>query len=164
MEHAVRRPALPVAVLLAALPVAAAAVTGNLATMPNLSPWYESLAKPPFNPPNWVFGPAWGLLYALMIVAFARILRVPADIPGRGVAIAAFLTQMLFNALWSVAFFAARSPAAGLVVIAALIVALGATIRAFHRFDRPAAWLLAPYAAWVSFAALLNASIWWLNG
>jgi tryptophan-rich sensory protein len=70
---------------------------------------------------------------------------------------------MFFNALWSVAFFAAHSPAAGPVVIAALIVSLGATIRAFHRFDRPAAWLLVPYAAWVSFAAILNFSVWWLN-
>lgn len=158
-----RRLALPVAALLAAIPVIAAAVIGNLATMPNIAPWYAGLVKPPFNPPNWVFGPVWGVLYALMIVAFTRILRVPAGMPGRGVAIAAFLTQMAFNALWSVAFFGAHSPAAGLVVIAALIVALGATIRAFFRFDRPAAYLLVPYAAWVSFAALLNVSIWWLN-
>jgi tryptophan-rich sensory protein len=167
MHHAdhptAHRLSLPIAALLAAIPVLAAATIGNFATMPNISPWYESLAKPPFNPPNWVFGPVWGTLYALMIVSFTRILRVPSDAPGRGVAIAAFLTQMFFNALWSVAFFAAHSPAAGPVVIAALIVSLGATIRAFHRFDRPAAWLLVPYAAWVSFAAILNFSVWWLN-
>lgn len=157
-----RRPSLAVAVLLAALPVIAAAVAGNFATMPNL-PWYDGLAKPPFNPPNWVFGPVWGVLYVLMIVSFTRILRLPDDTPGRGVAITAFLVQIALNALWSFAFFAAHSPAAGLIVIAALIVALGATIRAFHRFDRPAAALLVPYAAWISFATLLNAAVWWLN-
>lgn len=169
MDHAsppsstTRRLSLPVAALLAAVPVLVAATIGNFATMPNIAPWYAGLVKPPFNPPNWVFGPVWSVLYALMIVAFTRILRLPAATPGRGVAIAAFLTQMAFNALWSVAFFGAHSPAAGLVVIAALIVALGATIRAFSPLDRPAASMLLPYAAWVSFAALLNASIWWLN-
>lgn len=160
---AARPMSLPLAALLAAIPVLAAATIGNFATMPNIAPWYAGLAKPPFNPPNWLFGPVWGTLYALMIVSFTRILRVSADLPGRGVAITLFLVQMALNAFWSVAFFALHSPTAGLIVIAALIVALGATIRAFHRFDRPAAWLLVPYAAWVSFASILNASIWWLN-
>ena len=79
-------------------------------------------------------------------------------------AIAAFFVQLALNGLWSFAFFGARSPLAGLVVIAALIVAIAATISAFWRLDRTAALLLVPYLAWVAYAALLNGTIWRMNG
>lgn len=151
------------AAMAAAAAVGAAALIGNLATMPAIPTWYAGLAKPSFNPPNWLFGPVWGLLYAMMATAFWRILTMPAATPGRTSAIAAFLAQMSLNALWSVAFFAGRSPALGLVVILALALAIAATIALFRRLDRPAAWLLVPYLAWVCFAALLNAAIWRLN-
>jgi tryptophan-rich sensory protein len=151
------------AALIAGAVVFAAATIGNLATMPAIPAWYVGLVKPSFNPPNWLFGPVWGLLYAMMAVAFWRVLRTPPEPQGRGAAIVAFLVQMALNALWSIAFFGAKSPALGLLVIAALWLAIAATITLFRRIDGLAAVLLAPYIAWVSFAALLNVAIWRLN-
>lgn len=151
------------AALISGLVVVAAATIGNLATMPAIPTWYAGLVKPSFNPPNWLFGPVWGLLYAMMAVAFWRVLRKPPAVEGRSAAIAAFLVQMALNALWSVAFFGAKSPSLGLLVIAALWLAIAATIALFRRVDRAAATLLLPYIAWVSFAALLNGAIWRLN-
>lgn len=150
------------AALAAVVLVAAASVIGNLATMPNITPWYETLAKPPFNPPNWVFGPVWTALYVLMAWAFYRILRSPEG-GARRRAIALFLVQMALNAVWSVAFFGLHSPTAGLVVILLLVTALAATVHAFLAVDRIAGGALVPYLGWVAFATLLNASIWWLN-
>jgi translocator protein len=163
-DTAPRRP-LPslVALALAITTVFAAALVGNLATIPNIAPWYEGLAKPWFNPPNWVFGPAWTALYALMTVAFWRILRIAPGTPGRAPAIGWFLVQIVLNALWSVTFFGAHSPLGGIVVIGALIVAIASTLLAFSKLDRIAEWLLIPYLAWVSFATVLNIAIWKLN-
>lgn len=149
--------------VVAALPVAAASILGSWATYPEIAGWYAGLKKPSFNPPNWIFGPVWTTLYVMMAVAFWRILRGAGAAPGRGAAITAFLAQITLNALWSFAFFAANSPLAGLVVIAALWIAIVVTILAFARIDGLAAWLLAPYLAWVSFAALLNFALWRLN-
>ncbi|MBZ6077698.1 TspO/MBR family protein [Microvirga puerhi] len=149
--------------LIAVLPVAAAGVLGTIATTPNIPTWYAGLAKPGFTPPNWLFGPVWTLLYALMAYALWRILSLPSDRPGRRTAIAAFFVQLVLNALWSWAFFGAHSPLAGLVVIAALLIAIIATIHAFWPLDRTAAGLLVPYLAWVIYATALNAAIWRLN-
>ncbi|WP_245427369.1 TspO/MBR family protein [Pleomorphomonas carboxyditropha] len=150
------------AALAAVAPVVAAAAVGNFATLPNITPWYESLAKPPFNPPNAVFGPVWTLLYILMAGAFFRILRSPEGAARRW-AIMLFLVQITLNAAWSVAFFGSHSPAAGLVVILLLDTAIAATIHAFLAVDRIAGGALVPYLGWVAFATLLNGSIWWLN-
>lgn len=152
----------PAAALAAVVPVALAAVIGNLATLPNIAPWYENLAKPPFNPPNGVFGPVWTLLYILMAWAFYRILRSPEGTPRRR-AIVFFLAQISLNALWSVAFFGLHSPTVGLVVILLLVTMIAATVQAFLKVDRIAGGSLVPYLGWVVFATLLNASIWWLN-
>jgi tryptophan-rich sensory protein len=149
--------------LLAVVPVAAASVLGSIATMPNIPTWYAGLSKPGFTPPNWLFGPVWTLLYAMMAFAMWRILSQPASRPGRSVAIASFFVQLALNALWSWVFFGAHSPAAGLVVIFAMIVAIIVTIRAFWPLDRMAAWLLVPYLAWVCYATALNAAVWRLN-
>lgn len=151
------------ATALAILPVAAAALIGNRATLPNLAPWYESLAKPWFNPPNGVFAPVWTALYVLMIVAFRRILMRPAGEPGRRAAITAFLVQIALNAGWSVAFFGFRSPLAGVIVIGWLLVAVAVTIRTFASLDRVAALLLVPYFAWITFATVLTVDVWTLN-
>lgn len=150
------------AALAAVVPVVAAAVIGNLATMPNITPWYDTLAKPPFNPPNWVFGPVWTALYVLMAWAFYCVLRSPEG-SARRRAIALFLVQMALNAIWSVAFFGLQWPAAGLAVILLLVAAIVATVHAFLAVDRIAGGALVPYLGWVAFATLLNASIWWLN-
>ncbi|MEN3951844.1 TspO/MBR family protein [Iodidimonas sp. SYSU 1G8] len=151
------------ALLLAVLPVLTAAVLGNLATTPNIPTWYAGLDKPDFNPPNWVFGPAWGMLYILMAYAFFRVLRLDPKTPGRKAAIGLFLFQMVLNAAWSWAFFAAHSPLAGLVVISALWIAIAATLFSFLHLDRIAGLCFVPYIAWVSFAALLNFEIYRLN-
>jgi len=150
--------------LVAVLPVVAVAVSASLVTQPNIPTWYASLQKPDFTPPNWAFPVAWTVLYALMAYALWRILSLPEGRPGRRAAIMAFFVQLALNGTWSFAFFGGRSPAAGLVVIAALIVAILATIRAFWRLDRLAGLLLVPYLAWVAYATLLNGTIWRLNG
>jgi tryptophan-rich sensory protein len=151
-------------VLLAALPVVAAAAIGNRATLPAIPEWYAGLVKPSFNPPNGVFGPVWTLLYLAMILAFARVLRRPAATPGRNTAIGLFLAQLVLNAAWSVVFFGLRSPGAAIGVVLALDLAVVATIRAFGRLDRPAAFWLVPYLAWIAFATVLNVAVWHLNG
>ncbi|MEK4032907.1 TspO/MBR family protein [Methylocystis sp. IM3] len=147
------------AAALSAGPILAAALLGNAATLPNIAPWYQSLAKPPLTPPNWVFGPAWTTLYILMGVAFYRILRSDPAAAGRGRAILLFTAQLALNAAWSFAFFAAHSPALGLAVILPLEVLILATIAAFWRLDRAAALCLVPYALWVAFATYLNLGI-----
>lgn len=152
--------------LLAALAVAAvgmASFLGQVATYPNLTPWYSGLAKPSFNPPNWVFGPVWTALYILMAYAAWRVLRLPPS-PERRIALILFFAQLALNAAWSWMFFAAHSPLLGLINIVPQLAAVVATIVAFHRLDRLAAACLIPLAAWVTFASMLNFEIWQLNG
>lgn len=157
------RPPLWAALAIAILPVVAASIAGSAATVPQIPSWYAGLIKPPFNPPNWIFAPVWTALYALMALAVFRILRLPVGTPGRGRALLAYHLQLLVNIGWSFAFFGANSPVAGLAVILPLLVLILATIAAFRPLDRLASNLLWPYLAWVAFATLLNASIWWLN-
>lgn len=161
--HGDRRTPLWAALLGAALPVIAASLLGSAATVPQIAGWYAGLAKPPFNPPNWIFGPVWTALYAMMALAVFRILRIPVGAPGRRRALLTYHLQLLLNLAWSFAFFGANSPLAGIAVILPLLAAILATIANFRPLDRLAANLLWPYLAWVSFATLLNASIWWLN-
>lgn len=144
---------------LAAVVVAITLALGQIATYPNLD-WYAGLAKPPFNPPNAVFAPVWTTLYVLMAFAFWRVLRLPA---GNRPAVALFVVQLLLNAAWSWMFFAAHSPRLGLVNIVPQVIVVWACVVAFRRLDAPAGLALIPLGAWVSFAALLNASVWWLN-
>jgi tryptophan-rich sensory protein len=151
------------ALIIAILPVVVASLLGSAVTVPQIAGWYAGLAKPPFNPPNWIFAPVWTALYALMALAVFRILRTPVGTPGRRRALLAYHLQLLVNVAWSFAFFGANSPLAGLIVILPLLAAIIATIAAFRPLDRLGANLLWPYVAWVGFATLLNASIWWLN-
>lgn len=152
------------AALLAILPVIAASLIGSAVTVPQIPGWYAGLAKPPFNPPNWLFAPVWTTLFALMALAAFRVWRLPSDRPGRAQALLAHHVQLTLNMLWSCAFFGLNSPAAGLVVIVLLLAAMIWTMRCLAALgDRFAVALFVPYLAWVSFASLLNASIWWLN-
>lgn len=125
--------------------------------------WYAALDKPFFNPPNWVFAPAWTLLYILMGIAAGRIWCLPAS-PGRTRALRMFVVQMMFNAAWTPVFFGAHSLSGGLAVIVCMALAIIVTIQYFHPLDKAAAWLLAPYLAWVAFASLLNVFLLALNG
>lgn len=148
---------------LAILPVVLVSWVGSAVTSPNLASWYAGLQKPWFNPPNWAFPIAWTLLFALMAWSVFRMLQTPQDTPGRSGALAAYWAQLGVNALWSIAFFAARSPLLGMIVIIPFLGLILLTIWRFNAIDRLAARLLWPYAAWVSFATILNGALWWLN-
>ena len=143
--------------------VVAASVLGQLATFPNLAPWYAGLIKPSFNPPNWVFGPAWTTLYLLMAFAAWRVMRLPPT-PARRNALILFWAQLAFNVAWSWMFFAAHSPLLGLINIVPQLALVVATCVAFARLDRLAGLALVPLCAWVGYANTLNAAVWWLNG
>lgn len=125
--------------------------------------WYAALEKPTFNPPSWVFALVWMALYVAMGVAAWRIWCLPVSID-RQQALRLFHVQLAFNAAWPPMFFGAQSLAGGLVVIIMLLFAIAVTIQRFHPLDKTAAWLLAPYLAWVSFATLLNVALLALNG
>lgn len=148
--------------LLAIIAVAATSVVGQLATYPNLEPWYAGLIKPSFNPPNWVFGPTWTALYLSMAFSAWRILRL-ADTPERRWALSLFFVQLALNAAWSWMFFAANNPLLGLINIVPQFLIIVATVVAFYRLDILAGRSLVPLAAWVAFATLLNFTIWELN-
>lgn len=121
--------------------------------------WYASLDKPWFNPPAWLFGPVWTVLYVLIAIAGWRTWE--RDRSGRRMML--WWAQMALNFLWTPVFFGAQQPGLALIVIVALLAAILAFIAASWRADRVAAWLFVPYAGWVGFAALLNASIFALN-
>ncbi len=125
--------------------------------------WYAQLTKPPLNPPSWVFGPVWTLLYLLMGISLYLVWSRASRHPGATLAVGVFAVQLVLNALWSPAFFGARSPGLGLIVIVPMVVLIAVTISLFGRISNVAGWLLVPYLAWVSFATYLNAAIWWLN-
>jgi benzodiazapine receptor len=148
--------------LAAALPVIAALALGQVATYPNLVPWYANLAKPVFTPPNWLFGPVWFALYAAMAVAAWRVLQQSKS-SGRSIALLLFFGQLLLNVAWSWMFFAAQSPLLGLLNIVVQFLAIVATLVVFMKLDRVAGWLLVPLAIWVGYAAILNFEIWRLN-
>ena len=122
-------------------------------------PWYEALAKPFFNPPNWIFAPVWTLLYVLIAVAGWRVSRLGAT----SAEMALWWLQLGLNFLWSPAFFGAGRIGLALFIVLFLLAAILAFVSRAKKTDPVAAKLFAPYAAWVAFAALLNGSIWFLN-
>ena len=124
--------------------------------------WYADLQKPSFAPPNWVFTPAWVVLYVLLGISFYLVWRRAVEVRVRP-AVAAFIVQLALNALWSPAFFGLQSPLAGLIVIVPLWLAILATILTFHKVSKGAALLLVPYILWVTFAAVLNLNFLILN-
>jgi len=124
--------------------------------------WYQNLIKPSFQPPAWVFGPAWTLLYTLMGISLALVWHSLPK-PGKQIALVLFGIQFLLNLIWSPVFFYFENPKMALVVIVILWIVIVATIRAFYKMDKRAAYLLIPYILWISFATLLNASIVYLN-
>ena len=143
--------------------VAVVAAVGGAATSRSVGDWYDGLDRAPWNPPAWVFGPAWTALYALMAVAAWLVAREGLDVAGVRTALALYGLQLALNLAWSLVFFGLRRPGWGLAVIVALLFAIAATAVAFHAVSPTAAWLLAPYLAWVAFAASLNAWIAFAN-
>ena len=136
---------------------------GSIATTPKIPTWYAGLAKPSWTPPDAAFPIAWTTLYVLMAVALWRLWQLHAPSPARRNALLLFFVQLSLNAIWSPVFFGMEAIGLALAVILVLWVAIAATIVACARIDRIAAWLLAPYLAWVSYAISLNAGIFALN-
>jgi tryptophan-rich sensory protein len=137
------------------------------ATQSSITTWYLALNKPFFNPPNWIFGPVWTLLYIFMGISLGMIWNSESTNQEankiRSKAIMIFSVQLLLNFLWSILFFGMKSPFFALIDIVLMLVAITLTIIIFRKINTKTTWLLAPYLAWVSFATLLNASILALN-
>ncbi|HXH26364.1 MAG TPA: TspO/MBR family protein [Candidatus Acidoferrum sp.] len=136
---------------------------GSLATFSQITTWYALLAKPFFNPPSWIFGPVWTLLFALMGVAVYLIWRAPVQGSPLRLAYGAFALQLMLNILWSFIFFGWHQPFIALLEIIILALAIVLNIREFAKVSAPAAWLMVPYLMWVLFATILNMAIWLLN-
>lgn len=140
----------------------AAGAVGSLATIPNITSWYAALEKPVLNPPNWIFGPVWSLLYALMGVALAFII-LQSTKSSKKKAYFWFGAQLILNTVWSLVFFGLHFPWLGVAVIIALIASILMAIYEFGKIKRLSAWLLVPYLAWVCFATYLTVAIALLN-
>jgi translocator protein len=143
--------------------VTVVAALGGVATSRSVGDWYDGLERAPWNPPSWVFGPAWTVLYILMAVAAWLVAREGLGDSAVQVALTLYAIQLALNLSWSVVFFGLRRPGLGLVVIVALFIAVAATAIAFNAVSPAAAWMLAPYLLWVAFAASLNAWIAFAN-
>ncbi|MBU6426679.1 tryptophan-rich sensory protein [Patescibacteria group bacterium] len=170
-----------------------AGIIGSIFTAPAIGGWYMTLAKPAFNPPNWVFGPVWTVLYLLMGVALFLVWkngwRVRSDIVGdvgngdigtrrswnkwsdrfwngdwqKANIIAVFAVQLALNVFWSIIFFGYHQTGLAFFWLLALWVSIVYVMVNFRRVSRAAAWLLLPYLLWVSFAGVLNYSLWQMN-
>ncbi len=135
---------------------------GGWVTAESVSTWYRTLLKPDFNPPDWVFAPVWSVLYLMIALAGWRVWR-RRGLAGAPVAMATYAAQLALNLGWSFLFFGGQMIGIALAEIVLLLVAIGVNALLFWRIDRMAGWLLAPYAAWVAFASILNFALWRLN-
>ena len=138
-----------------------AALLGGIASS-RAGDFYLALDRPAWAPPSWLFGPVWTVLYVVMGVAAWLVWRKAGWRAGRR-PLGLFLVQLALNVLWSVIFFGWERPGLALAEIVLLWIAIAATALSFRKLSRPAAGLLLPYLAWVTFAISLNAGIWWLN-
>lgn len=136
----------------------------GIVTRSSIETWYPTLIKPSFNPPNWVFAPAWSLLYLLMGVAAGLVWdRIEHEKEAVKKALIFFAIQLALNALWSYLFFGLMNPLLALIEIVVLWLMIYETLLKFIKINKVAGYLLVPYLLWVSFATILTASIWWLN-
>ena len=140
-----------------------ASAIGSISSYSSIQTWYLTLQKPAFNPPNWVFGPAWITLYLLMGVSLYLVWEKGLRDRKARISVSVFGVQLALNVLWSVLFFGLRSPLYGMVVIVMLWAAIALTILRFMAISKKAGLILVPYIAWVSFAAVLNYYVWILN-
>ena len=136
---------------------------GAIFTTPAIPTWYASLAKPPFQPPNWVFFPVWTTLYTLMGIAAFLVWRKGLGERRVRVALGVFVIQLVLNTAWSIIFFGLYSLFGAVIAIVFLWIAILINIVTFWRISKVAGALLIPYILWVSFAGILNISVWILN-
>jgi benzodiazapine receptor len=153
-----------VALVIALVAPFVVAAIGSIATGSSVSTWYPTLNKPAWNPPAWVFGPVWTLLYLMMGIASWLVWQKRAQNEAQvRRALGWYGLQLGLNLVWSVIFFGLRQVGLALIEIVALWSTLTITIVKFGRIRRAAAGLLLPYLLWTTFATALNAAIWWLN-
>ena len=138
-----------------------AGIIGSVFTISSIPTWYATLNKPFFSPPNYVFGPVWIALYALMGISLYLVLVSKID--RKDFAYKIFFTQLILNTLWSIIFFGMRDPMLAFIEIIILWICILYTIKSFNLISKLAAYLLYPYFIWVTFASVLNFSIWMLN-
>ena len=138
-------------------------ILGSFFTSGSIPTWFSSLTKPSFNPPSWIFGPVWTILYAMIGVSLYLILTSKAKTSLKTKAYWIFGIQLFFNFIWSIVFFGMHQILGAFAVIALLWIFIILNILAFYKISNPAGYLLIPYWIWVSFASILNFSIWWLN-
>jgi tryptophan-rich sensory protein len=136
-------------------------VSGFL-TSGSIQTWFQTLIQPSFQPPNWLFGPAWTLLYALMGIAAAWIWKKRKNKKAR-IALGIYGVQLFLNFIWSIIFFGLHSPFWALIDVVLLWGLIMWMIMKFYVIDKKAGWILIPYLAWVTFATVLNFAIWRLN-
>ncbi len=141
----------------------AAGLIGTVFTLDSIPTWYAALNKPSFNPPNWLFGPVWTILYLMMGISLFIVWK--EDLKNKVVksAFTVFMIQLFLNTIWSIVFFGMQSISGGLIIIVLLWIMILITILKFMKISRVAGILLIPYLLWVSFATFLNFSIFKLN-
>jgi len=135
---------------------------GGAVTQSSVNDWYQTLTKPAFTPPDWLFAPTWLTLYVMMALAAWRVWTRSSNYARRA-PLAIFAAQLILNLIWSFIFFGATSPGLAAVEIVVLWIAILATLILFWRIDHFAGWLLCPYLLWVTFAGYLNIWIFLLN-
>ncbi len=145
-----------------AIPVATGSLSGFF-TVTGVGSWYQTIQKPSWNPPGWVFGPVWTALYVMMGISLYLVWKSNAGQSLKKMAFTLFAIQLTLNFFWSYIFFTLQSPGWALAEILVLWLFILLAIFAFAKISKPAAWLLVPYICWVSFASILTYTIWQLN-
>jgi len=145
-----------------AIPLVVGAI-GGFFTAHSVKTWYPTLAKPAFNPPDWIFAPVWTTLYILIGISAYRVWQKRKEIVHFPRTIAIYLMQLILNLMWSFIFFYAHQIGVALVEIVLLLVIVIINARVFYKVDKTAGLLFVPYILWVGFATLLTASIFSLN-
>jgi benzodiazapine receptor len=136
----------------------------GMVTKESVQTWFPTLVKPVFNPPSWVFFPVWTILYVMIGISGGMVWnRLESDEINVKKAFKIFVIQLALNALWSYLFFGLHNPLLAFIEIILLWLMIFETYNQFKKIDKIAGYLLLPYLAWVSFALVLNGSIWWLN-
>ena len=154
--------AMVIKVLISVLVCLLIGAIGSILTIESIPTWYASLTKPFFNPPSWLFGPVWTVLYVLMGISFAVVWNKRPIAKARK-AYSLFAAQLFLNMIWSPVFFGLKNIPLAFLIIVLMWIYVFRTIKAFAPINKTASYLLYPYLAWITFASLLNASIWFLN-
>jgi benzodiazapine receptor len=136
---------------------------GSFFTASSVTTWFITLAKPSFNPPSWLFGPVWTILYIMIGVSLFLVWTTKVNKNLKKKAYWIFGIQLVLNAMWSIVFFGAQNPGLAFIVIVLLWISIILNMIWFYKIRKSAGYLLIPYLLWVSFASVLNFAIWILN-